>query len=52
MNGTYVFDELGLYTGNGDSVDTCNSSSVQKSANRKYKWCIHYELEQVLQTYN
>ena len=35
MNGTYVFDELGLYTGNGDLLTHVIFHPVQKSANRK-----------------
>ena len=35
MNGTYVFDELGLYTANGDLLTHVIFHPVQKSANRK-----------------
>ena len=35
MNGTYVFDELALYTANGDMLTHVIFHPVQKSANRK-----------------
>jgi hypothetical protein len=35
MNGTYVFDELALYTGNNDLLTHVVFHPVQKSANRK-----------------
>mgnify|MGYP007107459948 CR=1 FL=1 len=35
MDGTYVFDELGLYTANGDLLTHVIFHPVQKSANRK-----------------
>ena len=35
MDGTFVFDELGLYTGNGDLLTHVIFHPVQKSANRK-----------------
>ena len=35
MEGTYVFDELALYTANGDLLTHVIFHPVQKSANRK-----------------
>ena len=35
MNGTYVFDELAIYSGNNDLLTHVIFHPVQKSANRK-----------------